>query len=67
MSLKKSKLNSGNIKNSQFFNSIVINLAHCKYDIIHKIAKEDFRMKIVKNQNSQNWDVFWSDLNMFKD
>jgi len=38
-----------------------INLSFCKYPIIKQIAKEDFDMRISKNANANDFDIFWGD------
>lgn len=43
-------------------NEIVINLSHCKYPIIKKIAEDEFNMRVSKNPNNEHWDVYWSDV-----
>ena len=41
---------------------LIINLSHCKYDVLKEVASEDFGM-IVWNDSGEdrNWDIFWSD------
>lgn len=57
-----SKYNRQSTIGSEEDDRLVINLAHCRYPLVKKIAEEEFNMRISRNPNEENWDIFWSDV-----